>query len=75
MFQLVGSTFMSGGSTNMIPANAAMPPAVLRTIAPRPSAEEADDGQVERSADDRARDVWVAERERRCAAATRIAWR
>jgi hypothetical protein len=37
LFQLVGRTFMSGGNTNMIPANAAIPPAVLRMIAPRPS--------------------------------------
>ena len=37
LFQLVGSTFMSGGSTNMIAAKAAIPPAVFRTIAPRPS--------------------------------------
>ena len=38
LFQLDGRTFISGGSTNMIPAKAAIPPAVLRTIAPRPSA-------------------------------------
>ena len=35
----------------MSAANVAMPPAVLRTIAPRPSAEQADDGQVEAGAD------------------------
>ena len=43
-------TFMSGGRTKMIAAKAAMPPAVLRMIAPRPSSN-ADHGQVERSAD------------------------
>src|SRR6478672_1549379 len=36
-FQLAGRTFISGGSTNMIPAKVAIPPAVLRTIAPSPS--------------------------------------
>ena len=36
LFQLVGKTFIRGGSTNISPANVAIPPAVFRTIAPRP---------------------------------------
>jgi hypothetical protein len=39
----------------MSPANVAMPPAVLRTIAPEPEPEEADDRQVERCTDHRPR--------------------
>ena len=34
LFQLVGRMFISGGMTKKIAAKAAMPPAVLRTIAP-----------------------------------------
>src|SRR5581483_635097 len=37
--QLDGSRSRSGGITKRIPANVAIPPAVLRTIAPRPSAK------------------------------------
>ena len=38
LFQSEGRMFRSGGITNMIAAKVAMPPAVFRTIAPRPSA-------------------------------------
>ena len=38
-FQLVGRTFSSGGMTKKIAAKAAIPPAVLRTIAPIASAK------------------------------------
>ena len=40
--QLVGSTFISGGITKKIAAKAAIPPAVLRTIAPSAEREDAD---------------------------------
>ena len=39
VFQLDGSTFISGGITKKIPAKVAIPPAVLRIIAPIPSAK------------------------------------
>ena len=41
LFQLVGRMFISGGMTKKIAANAAMPPAVLRTIAPSTSVSTA----------------------------------
>ena len=62
-FQLVGRMFISGGITKKIPAKAAIPPAVLRVIAPSAEREDADHGQVERPADHRARDARMRERD------------
>ena len=39
LFQLVGRMFMSGGITKKIAAKIAIPPAVLRVIAPSASAK------------------------------------
>ena len=63
LFQLVGRMFISGGITKKIAAKAAIPPAVLRTIAPSASAKIADQHQVDGAADHRPRDAGVRERD------------
>ena len=63
LFQLVGSVNISGGRTKKMAANAAIPPAVLRTIAPIASAKIADEHHVDGAADHRARDARLRERD------------
>ena len=74
LFQLDGRMFSSGGITKKSPANAAMPPAVFRTIAPIGEREDADQHQVEGAAEHRARDAGVRERDLQDVVAVRIAW-
>ena len=63
LFQHVGRTFSSGGITKKIPANVAIAPAVLRTIAPIAEREEADEHQVDGAADHDAGDAGARERD------------
>ena len=59
----VGRMFSSGGITKKIATKTAIPPAVLRVIAPSAEREDPDHRQIERPAEDRPRDAGRGERD------------